>query len=82
MHLPLSFDLTDRKVVLIGGGKAALEKFVQLAKTPCELKIITPRFNDDFNAALEKKNNGKAPYRITKIQRRRYRWRIHGIFRN
>ncbi|MFO1527351.1 MAG: bifunctional precorrin-2 dehydrogenase/sirohydrochlorin ferrochelatase [Turneriella sp.] len=67
MHLPLSFDLTDRKVVLIGGGKAALEKFVQLAKTPCELKIITPRFNDDFNAALEKKTTAKLHIELRKF---------------
>lgn len=52
MLLPLSFDLAGRKIVLIGGGKAALEKFVQLRQTPCSLTIVSPKFSAEFENML------------------------------
>ncbi len=52
MLLPLSFDLTDRRVMLIGGGKAALEKFAQLRKTACNLTIVAPELDAAFAEAL------------------------------
>ncbi len=52
MLLPLSFDLTDKKILLVGGGRAALEKFAQLSRTPAQLMIISPVFNSDMESAL------------------------------
>lgn len=52
MLLPLSFDLTDRKIILIGGGKAALEKFVQLSQTPCFLTIVSPALLPELEAGV------------------------------
>lgn len=52
MRLPLSFDLKDRNILLVGGGKAALEKFVQLSRTSCRLTIISKSFSSDFQNAL------------------------------
>lgn len=52
MLLPLSFDLEGRKIVLIGGGKAALEKFAQLRQTPCFLTIISPALLPELEAGI------------------------------
>lgn len=53
MLLPLSFNLDQKQILLIGGGKAALEKFTQLKRTACILKIVAPRLSPDMQAALE-----------------------------
>ncbi|MBS0617265.1 MAG: bifunctional precorrin-2 dehydrogenase/sirohydrochlorin ferrochelatase [Spirochaetes bacterium] len=52
MLLPLSFDLTHREVLLVGGGRAALEKFAQLDRTACNLTIVAPHFSTAMDSAL------------------------------
>jgi len=52
MLLPLSFDLTGKKILLVGGGRAALEKFNQLCRTGCDLRIITPALCPELETAL------------------------------
>jgi len=52
MLLPLSFDLSGKKIVLIGGGRAALEKFAQLSRTPCELAVIAPTWVAEMRETL------------------------------
>ena len=52
MLLPLSFDLTGRKILLVGGGKAAMEKFAQLRQTNCLLTIVAPQLSVELETAL------------------------------
>lgn len=59
MLLPLSFDLSGKKIVLIGGGRAALEKFSQLRRTPCALTVIAPRWDEAMKAALAEKHTAR-----------------------
>jgi precorrin-2 dehydrogenase / sirohydrochlorin ferrochelatase len=59
MLLPLSFDLSGKKIVLIGGGRAAWEKFSQLARTPCHLTVIAPSWNAEMREALGKRHAAK-----------------------
>lgn len=59
MLLPLSFDLKGKSILLIGGGKAALEKFNQLSRTPCSLKIVSLAFSPDFMRALGAVHNAR-----------------------
>lgn len=53
MLLPLSFDLDGREILLVGGGKAALEKYVQLRRTACRLAIVARELKPDFHEALQ-----------------------------
>lgn len=57
--LPLSFNLLAKKIVLVGGGRAALEKFSQLAKTPCHLAVISPVFCTELAESLKKKHTAE-----------------------
>ncbi|MBV6492896.1 MAG: Siroheme synthase [Turneriella sp.] len=57
--LPLSFNLLDKKIVLVGGGRVALEKFSQLAKTGCVLTVIAPSFCAEFAEALKNPHQAK-----------------------
>ena len=52
MLLPLSFDLDGQQILLVGGGKAALEKYAQLRRTACRLTIVAKDFKPDFLEAL------------------------------
>jgi precorrin-2 dehydrogenase / sirohydrochlorin ferrochelatase len=52
MLLPFSFDLTGRDILLVGGGKAALEKFQQLKRVPCILRIVSPVISEDLETDL------------------------------
>lgn len=52
MLLPFSFDLDGREILLVGGGKAALEKYAQLRRTACRLTIVARELKPDFLAAL------------------------------
>ncbi len=54
MLLPLSFNLEGKQILLVGGGKAALEKFAQLSRAGCELTIVAPWFSDAMQAELAK----------------------------
>ena len=54
MLLPLSFNLEGKAILLVGGGKAALEKFAQLSRTACRLRIISPAFSEGLQAELAK----------------------------
>lgn len=67
MLLPLSFDLEGRKIVLIGGGKAALEKFSQLKHTPCSLTVIAPELLPEIETEIVAPQTA----RIT-LERRRF----------
>lgn len=53
MLLPFSFDLDGREILLVGGGKAALEKYSQLRRTLCRLTIVAKEISADFAAALQ-----------------------------
>lgn len=59
MLLPLSFDLKDREILLVGGGKAALEKFQQLKHTGCRLTIVARDFKPDFVQALKSETSSQ-----------------------
>jgi len=50
--LPLSFNLQNRKILLVGGGKAALEKFYQLKRTGCKLTLVAKKISPDMQNAL------------------------------
>ena len=56
MFLPLSFNLEGKKILPVGGGKAALEKFAQLSRAGCRLIIIAPWFSEAMQAAQAKPN--------------------------
>jgi siroheme synthase-like protein len=48
MFLPISLDISDRNIVLIGGGKTAFQKAFILSKFTSELTIIAPEFHQGF----------------------------------
>lgn len=52
MLLPLSFNLDGRRILLVGGGRAATEKFEQLRRTAAILAIVSPGFSDEFTRLL------------------------------
>lgn len=52
MLLPLSFNLDGRKILLVGGGRAATEKFAQLRRTAALLTVVAPEFNDALSQML------------------------------
>lgn len=65
MLLPLSFDLDGREILLVGAGKAALEKYVQLRRTACRLTIVASDFKPNFLKAL----NQPARASVTVVER-------------
>lgn len=66
MLIPLSFDLTGKEILLIGAGKAALEKFAQLQRTACNLTIVADRVSENFAQAISRPSAAK----VTLHQRR------------
>jgi precorrin-2 dehydrogenase / sirohydrochlorin ferrochelatase len=66
MLLPFSFDLTGRDILLVGGGKAALEKFQQLKRVPCILRIVSPVISEDLETDLTRSHAAQ----ITVLRRR------------
>lgn len=67
MLLPLSFNLEGKPILLVGGGKAALEKFAQLSRTACHLRIVSPAFSEGMQAELAKEHLSKI-----EIQKRKF----------
>jgi precorrin-2 dehydrogenase/sirohydrochlorin ferrochelatase len=65
MLLPFSFDLDGREILLVGGGKAALEKYAQLRRTACRLTIVAREFKPEFLEALK----SATPAVVTVIER-------------
>lgn len=76
MLLPLSFNLDGRKLLLVGGGKAAVEKFMQLKRTASELTIISPAFCDELTGMLSEPSDA----RITVEQRAFMDQDLEGVF--
>ena len=50
---PVSLDLRDKAVLLVGGGDVAFRKAQGLAKSGCRLTVIAPEFAPAFQAWLE-----------------------------
>jgi len=48
-HMPLFFDMHNRKVLIIGGGKVALRKAVQLSSAGAAIKVVAPEIIAEFN---------------------------------
>jgi siroheme synthase-like protein len=48
--LPLFVDLEDQTVLLVGGGRVALEKLRTLGASGCRLRLVATRFSLDFQA--------------------------------
>ncbi len=55
-HYPVFIDLTDKKVLLVGGGEVAFRKARTLFKSPCCLLVVAKQFSPPFVGWL--KNNG------------------------
>lgn len=47
-YYPLFFDFTNQSILIIGGGKVALEKAKRLLKTQAHLEIMAPRILEAF----------------------------------
>jgi siroheme synthase-like protein len=47
-YMPLFFDLQERRILVIGGGKVALRKSQQLDQAGASLTIIAPQILDEF----------------------------------
>lgn len=54
MHLPIFFDIKDRHIYIVGGGRIALRKAARLMEYQPRLTVISPIFNDGF---IELKGN-------------------------
>lgn len=52
MLIPLSFDLAGKEILLVGAGRAALEKFSQLCRTACNLTVVAERVSENFAQAM------------------------------
>ena len=50
---PVSLDLRDKAVLLVGGGDVAFRKAQGLAKSGCRLTVVAPEFAPAFQAWLE-----------------------------
>lgn len=48
-HMPLFFDMHNRRILVIGGGKVALRKSVQLSSAGAAIKVVAPEIIDEFN---------------------------------
>ncbi|GHT66950.1 porphyrin biosynthesis protein [Bacteroidia bacterium] len=46
--LPISIDITDKKIVIIGGGKVAFHKSAILSRFTPEATVIAPEFHPEF----------------------------------
>jgi precorrin-2 dehydrogenase/sirohydrochlorin ferrochelatase len=61
-YLPLFYDLTDRCVVVVGGGKAAAQKVKALLPFEVPVVVVSPAFVDDLR-------RGAGPL-VTLVERR------------
>lgn len=52
MHLPIFFDIKDRHIYIIGGGRIALRKAARLMEYQPRLTVISPSFSDGFKALI------------------------------
>jgi len=46
--LPISINVTDKKILLIGGGKVATHKATILARFVSQVTVIAPKFTDEI----------------------------------
>jgi siroheme synthase-like protein len=47
-HYPVFLDLTGRRVLLVGGGKIALQKAIALAEAGARLTVVAPRVHPEM----------------------------------
>lgn len=47
--LPVALDITDRMIVIIGGGKVGLHKATILNRFTDRATVVSPRFKEEFN---------------------------------
>lgn len=52
MHFPMFIDLTDKSVVVIGGGQIATRRIKTLLKFGCRIKVIAPTLNDALQSLV------------------------------
>jgi len=45
---PINLNLKEKNVLIVGAGKVALRKFKRLLQTGAQIKIIAPKFNQEF----------------------------------
>jgi siroheme synthase-like protein len=50
VHYPIFLDLTDRKVLVVGGGKVALRKIRGLIEAGANVTAVAPRFESELAA--------------------------------
>jgi precorrin-2 dehydrogenase/sirohydrochlorin ferrochelatase len=62
---PVSLDLRDKPVLLVGGGEVAFRKALGLSKSGCRLTVVAPELSATFEAWLERQ-----PFAV---ERRTYR---------
>ncbi|MCB1176147.1 MAG: hypothetical protein KDK36_01090 [Leptospiraceae bacterium] len=48
-YLPLMMDVTEKKILILGGGKASAEKLRTLSQLGKKVRVISPEFVEDFN---------------------------------
>ena len=52
-YMPLFFDVTDRDVLIIGGGKVALRRARQFSEAGARLTVVAPEILSEFNGMPE-----------------------------
>jgi siroheme synthase-like protein len=48
VFLPISINITDKKIVIIGGGKVAFHKATILSRFTSEATVVAPEFHPEF----------------------------------
>lgn len=66
MFFPLMIDLEQMNIVIVGGGKIALRKFNSIIDYSKSIKVISPKFCEEFTEAI---NNFKSKKEIEIINR-------------
>ncbi|MDR0845371.1 MAG: bifunctional precorrin-2 dehydrogenase/sirohydrochlorin ferrochelatase [Tannerella sp.] len=52
VFLPVSVNITDKKIVIVGGGKVAFHKATVLSRFTSSATVIAPEFHSGFDALL------------------------------
>ncbi|MDR0733078.1 MAG: bifunctional precorrin-2 dehydrogenase/sirohydrochlorin ferrochelatase [Dysgonamonadaceae bacterium] len=48
MYLPIAINITDKKILIIGGGKTGYHKAAVLSRFTAEATVVSPRFHSGF----------------------------------
>jgi len=53
-YFPAFLKLTDKKILIVGGGKIAFEKLAHLLDFTTDITVVAPQLNQDMQSHIEK----------------------------